>query len=148
MSLICFRLLAIPSTCPTHVLLDALEIERLVKVLVRKLGLLEHLVIEFALEFHDQEKHVIVGPAREQNPTRSATSCVSRRPSRRVSSRPLWRFRLTFPCTARIMCIRSTTYQVNSRKAGQGLHTAPINISHEWLRPRRSLDYSLISGAR
>lgn len=38
----------------TYILLNASKVERLVKVLVRKLGLLEHLVVELSLELHDQ----------------------------------------------------------------------------------------------
>jgi hypothetical protein len=49
------------------ILLDRDEIHRFVKVHFTKRCLLDHSMIELALDFHHEQQHVIVGPPREEN---------------------------------------------------------------------------------
>lgn len=49
------------------VLLDALKVQKVIKVHRRKLCSAQHLVTEFASALHDRPKHLIVRPPREQN---------------------------------------------------------------------------------
>lgn len=51
----------------TNSLLHAQEVELIVKVVLGELGLLEQLVVELALELHDEEEHVIVRATRKED---------------------------------------------------------------------------------
>lgn len=84
-----------------HILFQAHEIQRLVKVLVGEFGLLEHLVIEFAFKLHDQEQHVIVCAAGKEDPGQRTEILISEGVPRAAGE-----VTLTCRCKARKACSR------------------------------------------
>lgn len=52
----------------THVLLGVEKVHLLVKVLIVEPRFADQLVVELALGLHDEQEHVVVGPAGEQDP--------------------------------------------------------------------------------
>lgn len=66
----------------THRLLDVEKVEAVVKVLVVEPRLADQLVVELALGLHDEEEHVIVSAAGEEDPASARVSAGAREEGR------------------------------------------------------------------